>query len=317
MQEGVKQNLRVFHDVLSLITGLWPTPLVRLKSLSDSEYDVWAKLEFFNALSHSIKDRPVWYMIKKAAEEGRLGKVLYEASSGNVAIAMALLSNILGVKARLFVPKPTPRTTETLLKIIGAEVIRTDFQTIDRDFVEYVKERAAEDGATNLNQFENDRNPESHYLYTAREIDTQLNAVGRSPPKAIVCGVGTSGHIAAISKYFKSKYEGRVLIVGAVPARGDVIPGIKRPETGPKWLPEAEVNYIIDVRTEDAAREVVNIARSEGLLVGLSAGAVVSAFRKVRGELGAGTYVLVFPDDIFKYVEYVGKYVSIGKHEEQ
>jgi len=310
VQDYVRWSLKVFDDVLSMVSGIWPTPLVRLRSLSTSGFEVWGKLEFFNVLSRSIKDRPVWYMVLKAREEGKLGGVLYEASSGNVAVALTLLGNVLGVRVRIYVPEPTPKVTETLLKIAGAEVIRTRFKTIDTEFVNLVKREALEDGATNLNQYENDYNPESHLKFTARELDLQLAAVGRSPPKAVVCGVGTSGHIAAISKYFKGRYGGGVTVVGVVPAKDNVIPGIKRLETGPKWIRDVEVDYVVDVKSEEAAREVVNVARSEGLLIGMSSGAVVSAFKKVRDEVGPGTYVLIFPDDIFKYVDLVGGYVG-------
>jgi len=93
-------------------SGLWLTPLARLKSLSTSEVEAWSKLKFSNALSHSIKDRPVWYMVVKAIEEGKLGKILYEALSGNVAVALAVISKILGVRARLYIPKPTPKITK-------------------------------------------------------------------------------------------------------------------------------------------------------------------------------------------------------------
>ena len=308
---AVKHSLRVYDSVLSMVNGSWPTPLVRLKSLSDKDYEVWAKLEFFNVLSHSIKDRPIWYMFLRAKEENRIKEALYEASSGNVAIALSLLANMHGVKTRLYLPKPTPEYTMTLLRIIGAEVVKTEFETIDQDFVAFVKKKAREDGVTNLNQFENDYNPESHYLYTAREIDMQLSVIGKAPPKAIVCGVGTSGHIAAISRYFRSKYGKDIKIFGVVPAKGDTIPGIKRVETGPKWLSSAKVDGIIEVKTVDAAREVVNMARQEGLLIGMSSGAIVKAFKEIRHDVGAGVYVLVFPDDIFKYVNLVGRYLDV------
>ncbi len=307
---SVKHSLRVYDSVLSMVSENWPTPLVKLRSLSDKEYEVWGKLEFFNVLSHSIKDRPIWYMFLKAKKENKIKEVLYEASSGNVAIALSLLANMHGVKTRLYLPKPTPDYTMTLLRIIGAKVVRTDFETIDQNFITFVKQKAHEDNATNLNQFENDYNPESHYLYTAREIDLQLSVIGKAPPRAIVCGIGTSGHIAAISRYFKNKYGEETKIFGVIPAKGDTIPGIKRVETGPKWLSSVDVDDIIEVRTIDAAKEVINMARLEGLLIGMSSGAVVKAFKEIRDEVGAGVYVLIFPDDIFKYVNLLGTYLN-------
>jgi len=301
-----RSDLKVFESVLELIPGVWPTPMLKLRSLSNDLYDAWAKLEFFNAMSNSVKDRAVWNMVVRAREKGELRNILYEASSGNVAISLAAIGNALSIRTRVFLPKFVHKYTEVLLRILGAEVVRTEFDAIDRNFVERVKRMAELDHAMNLNQFENDDNFEAHYRYTAPEIDEQLSAVGKSPPKAIVCGVGTSGHIAGISKYFKEKY-GDVKIVGVVPRAGSVIPGIKRLESGPKWFYRVKVDEVVEVETDEAIREVINMARVEGLLIGLSSGAVVSAYKRVRDSIGPGTYVLVFPDSIYKYVDLVGE----------
>jgi len=300
---------KVFNNYLELITSYWPTPLVRIKSLSVNGYSVWAKLEFFNVLSRSIKDRVVWYMLMKYLS--RYGEVrkLYEASSGNVAISLAMLGRLLGTKVRIYLPKGTPETTKVILKLLGTEVVETNYGSIDWGLINYVKEVARREGAVNLNQFENEANPEVHLRYTAKELDTQLILAGESPPKAIVCGVGTSGHVSAISKYFKSRYGGRVYVVGAVPSRGSKIPGIKRLETRPKWVREGVLDYVVEVSTEEAIEEVINLARSEGLLVGLSSGAVIKAFREVREVIGGGTYVLIFPDDVLKYLNMIREYL--------
>lgn len=303
----------VFGSVLELLTGMWPTPLVRLNAYSKEGVEVWAKLEFYNPFSHSIKDRPVWNMLMKARSRGVLRGKLYEATSGNVGIAMACLANVLGLKFRAYIPKPTPRATEILLKALGADVVRTEYVTIDQNMISMVAEIAAKEGATNLNQFYNDDNFEVHYETTARELDEQLRAVGRSPPDVIVAGVGTSGHIAALSKYFKGAYGGdRVKVVGVVPAKGSTIPGIKRLETGPKWFPMVKVDKVVEVASDEAIAASLEFARREGLLVGLSSGAVLRAFAKVASEYGDGVYVLVFPDDGFKYVERFERFVESG-----
>lgn len=298
---------KVFENIDELVTGIWPTPLYRLKSLSNEKYDVWAKLEFFNALSHSIKDRAVWNMFRKVRDRGELKDIIYEASSGNVGISLAALSAAHRKKFKVFLPKPTLDTTITLLKVLGAEVIKTNYMTIDMNFVEEVKKKARDDGATNLNQFQNDDNFEIHYLTTAREIDVQLSLLSKKP-KAIIAGIGTSGHISAITKYFKEKYKD-VQIVGVQPAKGSTIPGIKRLETKPKWIQFIKVDHVVEVKREDAIKEVIWLARNEGLLVGLSSGAVIRGFKEVKNLTGAGTYVLVFPDDSFKYVNVLKNYV--------
>lgn len=268
----------------------------------------FAKLEFFNPFSRSIKDRAVFNMLMKAKQRGEINgrNKLFEATSGNVGIAMASLSNIFGVKFRAYLPRPTPKTTEILLKVLGAEVIRTDFETIDPTMVEFVKKEAEKSDAVNLNQFENEDNFEAHYKYTAREIDEQLKSIGKRPD-VIVAGIGTSGHIGGIAKYFKERYDTK--IIGVIPAKGEKIPGIKRLETKPKWVPKVRIDEVVEITQKEAVEGCMRIARGDGLLIGLSAGAVVKALEKVR-ERYNGTAVLIFPDDGFKYVEAFERYFS-------
>ncbi len=300
--EEVRILKRVFLNPLELLVKNWPTPLLLLNSLSKDGYRVWAKLEFYNPFSHSVKDRPVWNMLRRAMEKGKVSDRLYEASSGNVAIALASLAAIHGLKFRAYLPAPTPSTTKTLIRVLGAEYVSTDYPTIGPEMIEYVAKLAEKDGATNLNQFHNDANYEAHYEYTGREIVEQLEAVGEKP-SVLVAGIGTSGHIAAITRRLRERFGDDVKVVGVQPAPGSSIPGIKRLETQPKWINWIRVDEVVDVPREEAIDEAINVARSEGLLVGLSSGAVVRAFKKIREKYGPGTYVLVFPDDGFKYVE--------------
>jgi len=248
-------------------------------------------------------------MLIKALEEGTLYRVLEEASSGNVGIALTCLSNILGLNFTVYLPKPTPKTTEVLLKFLGANVVKTDYQTIDRKFWTEVSEHAKKIGATNLNQFENDANFEIHYETTAKEIIEQLEVIGRTPD-FVIAGIGTSGHIAAISKRLKEKYDDHVKIIGVQPAPDSTIPGIKRVETGPKWLPMVKIDKIIDISWKEAVEGVVEVARKEGLLIGLSSGAVFQAYKRLA-EKEKGVFVLLFSDDGFKYVEHFERYLQM------
>ncbi len=268
----------------------------------------FAKLEFFNPFSRSIKDRAVFNMLMKARERGEINGTnkLFEATSGNVGIAMASIANILGISFRAYIPKPTPKTTEILMKVLGAEIVRTEFETIDPSMIEFVKKEARENNAVNLNQFENEDNFEAHYKYTAREIEKQLESIGKIP-EVIVAGIGTSGHIAGISKYLKEKYDTK--IIGVVPAKGEKIPGIKRLETKPKWVPMVEIDQIVEITLKEAIEGAIKTARSDGILIGLSAGATVKALEMLRDKY-KGTAVLIFPDDGFKYVEIFERYLS-------
>ncbi|MHA1665313.1 MAG: cysteine synthase family protein [Candidatus Njordarchaeales archaeon] len=306
MNQNFKKH--VFKDVISLMTGMWPTPLVKLSKISDNLFEVWAKLEFYNPFSHSIKDRPVWNMIKEAISAGVLKEKLYEATSGNVGIAMACLTNYLGKKFRAYLPKKATKVSEILIKMLGGEVIRTNFSTIDVSMVEYVQEEAKKDNASNLNQFMNDANYEAHLKYTAQELLEQIELIG-IPPRAIIAGIGTSGHIAAISRKMKEKFGDDVKIIAVQPAKGSSIPGIKRVETKQKWLPLVKIDEIIDITKEESIAGVIELGRKEGLLIGLSSGAVYEAFKRVKEKYGKGLYVLVFPDDLFKYVDIIEKFI--------
>lgn len=296
---------RVFTDVTQLVSGSWPTPLVRLRSLGD---DVWAKLEFYNPLSRSIKDRTVWYMLRKAMERGQLGPTIEEASSGNVAIALASLANMLGLRFRAYGPKYMPRVTEVILKILGAEVIRLEREAIDEEFWVWVREHAKSTGTTNLNQFENPDNPEAHYEITGLEIVEQFRSINKRP-SILVAGLGTGGHITGIARRLREVY-GDVKVIGVEPSRGSFIPGIKRVEYGTHWFSEV-VDDIVDVSLEDAVDGVIKVARGEGLLVGLSSGAVVEAYERVRNKLGNSTYLLIFPDDLFKYIDIIENFLAM------
>ena len=304
--EPLNREKRVYPDALSLLVDGWPTPLLRLRSECNERREVWAKLEFYNPFSHSVKDRTVWSMVVKAVEPCKKAGLVEEASSGNTGIALTCISNILGVKSRIYLPKPTPRTTEVILRMLGAEVVRTKYETIDRTFWDEVRRHAESLGFVNLNQFENDANPEVHYKYTGREIVEQLKAIGRKPD-VLVAGIGTSGHIAGIARRLREEYGG-LKVVGVQPTPGSKIPGIKRVETEPTWLEEAGVDVLIDVSWREAVEGVREVAVREGVLIGLSSGAVYKAYKKIRGE--DGVYILVFPDDGFKYVEHFERYLS-------
>ena len=302
--------LKVFDSTVELLYRNWPTPLFRLRSLSRKGYSVWAKWEAYNPFSWSVKDRIGWYMFLDAMEKGRLSRILYEATSTNTGMALAAMAAAHGVKAKLYLPSAIQKASDVLLRVMGAEVVRMP-KPLTVDFVDDVDREAKNEGATHLNQFENDRNFEVHLRYTAKELDLQVRSAG-IVPRAIVGGIGTSGHMSAISLYFKSRYRGSVKIYGAQPAPGDTIPGIRRVETGMKWIHMVEFDGIIDVPREEAIEAAVRIARSEGILIGLSSGAVTRAFEKLveEGALEEGDYILVYPDNGLKYVEQFTEYLK-------
>lgn len=298
---GGKDN--VFLSVSDFISNFYPTPLVRL----DRFGDVWAKLEFFNPLSGSIKDRTVQFLLRKYLDSGMRGRPIFEASSGNVAIALAALANIYGFRYRAYATRHLPGTTEVLLRVLGAEVVRVDRDSIDEEFWRWVGEEAIRDGAVNLNQFENTDNPGGHYYVTGKEIAQQFRDIGKVP-RVLIAGIGTGGHLTGIARRLRDEF-GEVYVVGVEPTAGSTIPGIKRLESGIRWVREV-VNEVVDISLEDAVKGVITVARSTGLLIGLSSGAVFQAFLRVKEGLGNTIYLLIFPDDIFKYIDIISRFVN-------
>ncbi len=303
-------RFRVFMDTEELLYKNWPTPLVRLRNLSSNYMRVWAKLEGFNPWSMSVKDRIGWYMYRKALEKlGKSINLLVEATSTNTGLAIAAMAAIHKSKLKAFIPSTVSKTGEVLLKIFGADVIRSQ-KALTIELVNDVEEIAGKEGATHLNQFYNDANFEVHLRYTAKELELQFKEVGIEP-RAVFGGLGTSGHLSAISFYFKNRFRG-VKIYGVVPAPNTSIQGIRRVESGMRWVHYVEIDDIIEVTPEEAVEGVLEIVRNEGIFVGLSSGAVYVAFKKVvkEGKLSGGDYILIFPDIGFKYVEQILKYVE-------
>ncbi|MEM3627123.1 MAG: pyridoxal-phosphate dependent enzyme [Candidatus Bathyarchaeia archaeon] len=308
--EKEKRNLRVYNSTLELLYEGWPTPLVKFNSLSTAERSVWAKLEGCNPFSNSVKDRIGFSMIMDALENGNLREVLYEATSTNTGIALTSIANILGLKAKLYIPATIQKVSDVYLKVLGAEVTRLPVG-LTVEAIGQVDSEAKADGAAHLNQFENDANFKIHLKHTASELDKQLESLGVKP-SCIIGGLGTSGHMSAISFYFKTKYKNNVKIVGVQPAPKEVIPGIRKVETGMKWYHWTHFDKVIDVKQIEAIEASIHIARKEGLLIGLSAGAVVHAFNKIADE-EQGTYVLILPDTGYKYAEQFEGYFANSK----
>ncbi|BCU68437.1 cysteine synthase [Sulfolobales archaeon HS-7] len=272
---------------------MWPTPLLKL----DIGPNVWAKLEFFNPFSRSIKDRTAYFLIKNEIEKGR--NRFIEASSGNLALALASLASIYKFEFTPFIPSTSSRFFKVALKILGIRYVEYGNKTTE--IVPLAKKYAELTEAANLDQFTNERNPNAHFTTSAREILEQLGSVGKFPER-IFASVGTGGHITGLYRFFK-QFDKKVEVVAVQPKEGSKIPGMKRiDESG--FAEVKSIQKVIDVSEGEALAGVQLIARRNGILVGLSAGATVSAFLKIMDER---TTVLIFPDDLFKYIDEVEK----------
>lgn len=271
---------RVYENSIELLTRGWPTPMLKI---SPPPREAYAKLEWYNPFSQSVKDRTVYYLLKATP-----GAKLVEVSSGNVAVALSALGNVFGKRVKVYLPA-AGRYVAPLLDFLDAEYQILDV-SMTIEALEHL-EKDIREGAVHPNQFNNDLNFLAH-LRTAVEIDWQLSAVGKKPDY-IVAALGTSGHASALGFYFSVKYGTRLVAVQPK----DWIPGIRRVESGMKWIKWVEAE-IVEVALGEAIEGVKKFAKSHGLLIGPSAGAVYSAFLR-QGR--PGLYVLVFPDNLFKY----------------
>lgn len=284
----------VYETPVDMLKGSWPTPLVKSNALSRTN-PVYLKLEYMNPFSLSVKDRAAWYMLERALEEGLPSNTLCEASSGNTGIALAALAAVYGLRTCIVVPRGVRREVISYLDALGAEVLESD-KPLTVEALFEVEEVARRRQGIHLNQFYNDANFAVHVRYTGRELDYQLRSIGLKP-SLLVAGVGTSGHLSGTAFYLKNRYPG-LRVMAVQPARGDRIPGLRRAETGVKWLRYARPDRLVDVSLDEAMEAVRLVAREDGLLVSPSAGAAVAAYlREGSGEAA----VIIVPDTGFKY----------------
>ncbi|MCE4626734.1 MAG: pyridoxal-phosphate dependent enzyme [Desulfurococcales archaeon] len=292
-----------------------PTPLVKLyiERKRRPPY-IWAKLEWYNPFSLSVKDRIAWQMIRLSLENCKLPQYegMIEVSSSNTGIALAALSAILGVNFKVILPSFAPIENERILRLLGADVERTD-AGITTELIDKVKKEAEKHHLYHPDQFNNDANLLAHMRYTARELLIQLQHVGVKPSKLVLLS-GTSGTASAVSFVLTNYYHDdppKTYIV--TPAPNEKIEGIRRLETGVKWLDMIGVKYeVIEVTRSEALNGIKQAARVNGIIPGVSGGAAFAAIKKLydNGELELmDNIVTIIPDTGFKYPKAIEKII--------
>ena len=296
----------IYNDIIELIGS---TPLLRLNRFAPG-LDLLAKLERQNPAG-SAKDRAALYMIRDAEAKGALapGGMIIEPTSGNTGIGIAALAAVLGYRAVIVMPDSMSVERVKLIAAYGAEVVLTSGAEGMSGAVAKAEElRAANPGSVIAGQFENPANPLAHYETTGPEI--WADAEGRVD--AFVAGVGTGGTITGVGRFLREKNPG-VRIVAVEPAGSPLlsegrsgahaIQGI-----GANFVPEAldtsVYDEIITVSDGDALESMRALARTEGLLVGVSSGAAAWAAREVakRPEFAGRRVVCLLPDTGERYL---------------
>ena len=281
------------------------TPLVRLQRL-DAERNaargnvVLAKLEGNNPAG-SVKDRPALSMIRRAEERGEIkpGDTLIEATSGNTGIALAMAAAIKGYHMVLIMPEDLSVERAQTMKAFGAELILTPRS----GGMEYARDLAdkmvAQGKGRVLDQFANPDNPRIHYETTGSELWEQTD--GRITH--FVSAMGTTGTITGVSRFLKEKNP-KLQIIGAQPAEGSRIPGIRKwpEEYLPKIYDPKAVDELVLVDQLDAEDMARRLAREEGIFGGISSGGAGWVAQQIAAREQGATIAFVVCDRGDRYL---------------
>ncbi|MCI7088709.1 MAG: cysteine synthase A [Prevotella sp.] len=292
------------------------TPLLELNKFSTAkelQSPIIAKVEFFNP-GGSVKDRIALSMIEEAEKSGALkpGATIIEPTSGNTGVGLALVSAVKGYKLILTMPETMSVERRNLVKAYGAEVKLTSGADGMKGAIKAAEElRDSIPGSIILQQFENPANPQKHYDTTGVEIWEQTEG----KVDIFVAGVGTGGTVSGIGKRLKENNP-NVKIVAVEPKSSAVLNGnpsgphkIQGIGAGfvPKIYNNDVVDEVFDVDNDDAIRTGRELARQEGLLVGISSGAAAFAASEIakRPENAGKTIVVLLPDTGERYLSTV------------
>lgn len=292
--------MRVVDNITDLIGK---TPLIRLQRITKPGMaNVYVKVEFFNP-GGSVKDRIAWGMIKDAEERGvlRPGGTIVEPTSGNTGIGLAMIAAARGYRLIVVMPDSLSVERRMLMSAYGAEFVLTPGAEGMNGAIAEAKRLLKENPDYFMpQQFENPSNPEAHRRTTALELLDQLQDID-----AFVAGIGTGGTITGIGEVLKARLP-KIQIIGAEPASSPVLSGGKPGPhkiqgIGAGFIPEVlnknVLDKIIQVSNEDALEMARRMAREEGILVGISSGAAVSAALQTAAALGEGKNLVVLAPD--------------------
>lgn len=296
--------MSVVNDVTRLIGG---TPMVRINRLTGpSDATIYAKLEWFN-IGGSVKDRLGLYIFEYAESAAKLNreKVILEATSGNTGIALAMIAAAKGYKIALVMPESVSIERRKIIRAYGADLILTPGAKGTAGAIEHKQELLRENPEmyVDVDQFRDPANILAHYQTTGREILEQT----RSELDSLVVGIGTGGTGVGASMRIKQE-KPSVKVTGVTPKLGVAIQGLRNPgEPFPTQLFRGEwfdeVVEIGDQDKEETFKVAREAARQEGLLVGMSSGAILYVALRKASELGKGkTIVAVLPDGGERYL---------------
>lgn len=299
---SVSVSERAVSSVLELIGR---TPLIRLSQFERETpgVELYAKAEWHNP-GGSVKDRAAARMILEGEKSGRLGpgRTIVDATSGNTGIAYSMIGAAKGYKVKLFLPENASPERKLILRAFGAELVLTSPLEGTDGSIRAVRALVAEDPESYFypDQYSNEWNWRAHLETTGPEIIEQT--AGRVTH--FVAGLGTSGTFMGTSRALR-QFNPKIKVMSFQPdSPFHGLEGLKHMETAmvPAIYDSTLADADLRVGTEDAHRCVRRLAREAGLMVGISAGAALSATLQVARTLERGVIVTVFPDGAEKYL---------------
>jgi S-sulfo-L-cysteine synthase (O-acetyl-L-serine-dependent) len=301
-ETAVQNNSRGAREVLSLIGN---TPLLSLEKTGRPfpGIEILAKAEWANP-GGSVKDRPALNIIREAERAGQMskGKILIDSTSGNTGIAYAMICAARGYRVKLCLPSNASEERKRTLRAYGVEIVYTDPMEGSDGAIRRVRQMVAANPEFYFyaNQYDNPANWRAHYQTTAPEIFEQTE--GRVTH--FVAGLGTSGTFVGTARRLK-ELNPKIRCVSFQPdSPFHGLEGMKHMATAivPKIYDPKVADDDLAISTEDSHAMVRRLAREEGLLVGISAGAAMVAALEVAKEVKRGVIVTIFPDGGDKYL---------------
>ncbi len=301
--------MKAYNNIIETIGN---TPLVRLQKIEQEfglQVELYAKLESFNPTG-SVKARPAWNMLKKLYEEKHMNAetLIIEATSGNTGIGLAMAAAYLGNPCTLVMPNTLSKERIDYMRLYGANILLTDGALGMNGSIQKAKElQESSPNSIIPSQFANQDNPLAHYQTTGPEIDEALDG----KVDYIFSGVGTGGTISGLARYFKEK-EFDIKMIAIEPKASSVLSGNapgkhKIQGIGAGFIPDildiALIDEVLQVDDESAFFMTKHLPKTEGVSIGISSGAVLSAtidYLK-KNKIQNKNVVMIFPDAAEKY----------------
>jgi cysteine synthase len=313
---STNHRTRVYESVFDMFPSEEnPSPLVRLNRLpAMTGFPLYAKLEWANPFG-SVKDRAAWYMLHDLEERDQLNEQrgLVEPTSGNTGISLAAIAAARGYSARTVVPNRVPLEKKVLLKICGAQLDVVNDElcpapgSSDGSIgLAKTYARAQPDHYTMPNQYQNEQNVRAHYETTGPEIWRQTDG----QLTHLFVSLGTCGTVTGTGRFLKEKNPA-IKVVAVQPSQGHDVPGLRnvRELEASGLFDSSVIDEILEIDYELAYRRVLDLCRQEGLLAGPSSGLIFEGADRITRRDQVGLGVMIFPDNVFKYVSNMVKHI--------